>query len=40
MNYDLKNILYSEGTYIIEGPMFLRLFLISKGHYTKKELWC
>jgi len=26
MNYDLQNILYFEGTYIIEGTMLLRPF--------------
>jgi hypothetical protein len=31
-DYDLKSTLYSEGTYITEGTMFLRPFLIPKGH--------
>ena len=31
-DYDLTSTLYSEGTYIIERTMFLRPFLISKGH--------
>jgi len=33
--YNLKSTLYSEGTYIIEGTMFLRPLLITKGHYTE-----
>jgi len=31
-DYGLKNTLNSEGTYITEGTMFLRPFLIPKGH--------
>jgi len=37
MNYDLKNILSSKGTYIIEWTILLKSFLIPKGHYTKKD---
>jgi len=36
-DFDLKNNLYSKGTYIIEGTMHLRPFLISNGHYNRKE---
>ncbi|KAK2382259.1 hypothetical protein QL285_069807 [Trifolium repens] len=34
-HYGLKVTLSSEGTYIIKGTMFLRPFLISKGHFTE-----
>jgi hypothetical protein len=37
-DYDLKSTPYSEGTYIIEGTMLLRPFLIPKGHYTEYGL--
>jgi len=34
-DYDLKTTLYYKWTYIIEEIMFLRPFLISKGHYIE-----